>query len=776
MKLEQNTFQDVVLGAESEQKFEIASDNSVVFEILRDKMYSDKIGAVCREVSSNARDANRENGVGNNPITIRLIKPNEAWSIADLSIVFQDEGVGIDPDRMSDVFLRYGDSTKRATNEQTGGFGLGAKTPFAYSDTFTVITVCDYKGKRIKYTYTAMIDSTRVGKMILFDQDETEEPTGTKIVVPISEDDRGEFEKKVLTATLLWDVRPDYAGFEMDIPEVEYIYECENFKVVNNIEQITKDKYGYEQRNRFFRKNSTALIDGIPYALDTNQVDVYRNPFSQNDSYLMCYTFDNGSLTIAANREQLQYDNRTTEIIEARAIESMQHIEESFETLVNASPSYLSTCLLVNSLNGQIESDSAIVKLMGARQSTSRRQFTYNGIHVRRNLTFKHFKIYSVYDNSNTFDIVDSKRNEVGNLVIDNYLKEPIVFFDTRKDSRRDATLFEAANEKIGKRAYHAIERATPVWKVNERNNQDDVLNHERAVMYEMLEIANLFELKFNFYSDVEKVDRSVSANTVRYKKEPKVDVQVKRMTRNGLVADTIQVTRKTLEADLDIDKSIIVVTVDSIAENKIYLGSSVREKLKDLVAVGYLVYLCQSRNSKKYFEENPAILDWNTEYNKFAKEKQEEAQESLNAKAIYEEISSSSYRSPRRGFESGVVEHLKEYLPTKSRALYAKYGKNIHDRTSTNELLNRVGQYLMLKGIVPKNLKRKISAEKAMFSAKYPMLKYITNRDSWGGNYEYYLGVTGEKRHQVKDAKDYIESVNSCTNLKESRRKVKKN
>ena len=142
MKIGKQTFTDTVLGAEKEMTFSISDDNPIIFEILRDKMYSNKIGSICREVASNSRDANRESGKADTPITIEIIKPDQLMYIGEESICFQDNGIGITPDRMENIFVKYAASTKRDTNGQTGGFGLGAKTPFAYTDTSTVVTVC----------------------------------------------------------------------------------------------------------------------------------------------------------------------------------------------------------------------------------------------------------------------------------------------------------------------------------------------------------------------------------------------------------------------------------------------------------------------------------------------------------------------------------------------------------------------------------------------------------------------------------------------------------
>src|SRR5271163_3034575 len=115
-----------------EEHFFSIKDQGMIFDILRSKMYSNPILAICREITSNARDAHREVGKANVPIHIQLpsnLQPEYR---------IKDYGPGISPDRMLNIFIKYTASTKRDDNIQTGGFGLGAKTPFAYSDQFLV--------------------------------------------------------------------------------------------------------------------------------------------------------------------------------------------------------------------------------------------------------------------------------------------------------------------------------------------------------------------------------------------------------------------------------------------------------------------------------------------------------------------------------------------------------------------------------------------------------------------------------------------------------------
>lgn len=319
MKLVQKVTNEQIMGAEKEMSFEIATDNSVIFDILRDKMYSNAKAAIAREVASNSRDANRESGLGDTPIDIIIAEPNEFLGISDMSIVFKDKGTGISQERMSDIFLKYGASTKRDTNGQTGGFGLGAKTPFAYSDTFTVITVVAEEGVNIKYTYSAMIDSTRKGKMILFDSEETKEETGTSIVVPIDQYDRSDFEREVYRATSTWEVRPNYCNFE-NIAPARLQYEGRGKTFVQDLQ----DDYNLTQGAGF-----VLLIDGIPYPI--SDISVIDSDLPTKLSSTVFIPFENGQLTIAANRESVQYDEETIKKIKNKLKGLDKHFKEQIK-------------------------------------------------------------------------------------------------------------------------------------------------------------------------------------------------------------------------------------------------------------------------------------------------------------------------------------------------------------------------------------------------------------------------------------------------------------
>lgn len=119
-----------VIGGKATIDFGISS-SAEFFNILSSTLYKDQILAVVREVLCNSWDAHIEAGCTDKPVQITLT--NDMFTIKDF-------GTGIHHDDMGTIYGTYGNSTKKNDGNQTGGFGLGCKAPFAYTDHFEVIS------------------------------------------------------------------------------------------------------------------------------------------------------------------------------------------------------------------------------------------------------------------------------------------------------------------------------------------------------------------------------------------------------------------------------------------------------------------------------------------------------------------------------------------------------------------------------------------------------------------------------------------------------------
>ena len=136
-------------------KFKVSS-NGKMMNMLSDTLYSDKIKAVVRELSTNALDAHRDAGV-DKPFSLTLP------TMDSQEFCIRDYGTGLSKEDMEqNVYTIYGVSTREESNEFVGALGLGSKSPLAYVDSFTVSSY--YNG--MKYTY--ICSKNKRGVPVLF--------------------------------------------------------------------------------------------------------------------------------------------------------------------------------------------------------------------------------------------------------------------------------------------------------------------------------------------------------------------------------------------------------------------------------------------------------------------------------------------------------------------------------------------------------------------------------------------------------------------------------
>lgn len=147
-----------------------------LMSVLTD-LYSDPEAAVIREYSTNARDSHIAAGKGDVPIEVSL--PSE------LDPVFRvtDHGVGLSPNDIRDIFSKYGASTKRDNDEETGTLGLGCKSALTYSPSFTLVCV---KGG-VKTTAVVSRGTNGAGTIRIVDTSATTEDNGVQVQVPVTD-------------------------------------------------------------------------------------------------------------------------------------------------------------------------------------------------------------------------------------------------------------------------------------------------------------------------------------------------------------------------------------------------------------------------------------------------------------------------------------------------------------------------------------------------------------------------------------------------------------
>jgi Histidine kinase-, DNA gyrase B-, and HSP90-like ATPase len=166
-------------GDMASSKASIDPKNSdFIGSLLRDKIYTDKILAPIREFILNALDSHVESKSDKN-VEVRIVKDDSGkytWSCRDF-------GYGLSENDVREIFFMYGNSTKRNTNSQVGMLGLGAKSFYAYTDTYFVTSY--HEG--VKTSYCATLEASDQGQSVGVMYKVSEEPT-TETGIEISAD------------------------------------------------------------------------------------------------------------------------------------------------------------------------------------------------------------------------------------------------------------------------------------------------------------------------------------------------------------------------------------------------------------------------------------------------------------------------------------------------------------------------------------------------------------------------------------------------------------
>lgn len=318
-------------------------DMALVMDILRNRLYPNPIKALTREIVSNARDAHREAGKPELPVEVFL--PSKLQP----EFYIRDFGLGISPERMTNVFIKYGCSTKRDDDKQTGGFGIGAKSPFAYMDSFGIESITPNKqGILFKRVYVAHIDETNKGKLSLIKTVKTKEPQGTKIIVPCKPTDIVEFFRCIQVACQYWAVRPtilniEDTGFWQNDPGLAACPDEEFW--FSGIEPC----------------DNIALVDDIPYPLHAKNLvgqecdDTFQCPLTKQERISACRAFDRGlsfkfttgEVAVAANREELDYKDSNKNLIYKKIKKALKRLKAVLFETIAQQPSLLDACRLI---------------------------------------------------------------------------------------------------------------------------------------------------------------------------------------------------------------------------------------------------------------------------------------------------------------------------------------------------------------------------------------------------------------------------------------------
>lgn len=178
MKIGSTTENTLITNIEGDgkSKFKIAATGKA-FQILSSSLYSYKTKAVVREIGCNAYDAHIDAGTTATPFLVTLpCKEDPHFTVRDF-------GIGLAEDKFVEIYTTYFGSSKADSNDHTGGLGLGSKTPFIMSKSFTVHSY--YNGT--DYMWHSFVNDNGEPDVMMLHSKPTTEPNGLKVIVPIGQ-------------------------------------------------------------------------------------------------------------------------------------------------------------------------------------------------------------------------------------------------------------------------------------------------------------------------------------------------------------------------------------------------------------------------------------------------------------------------------------------------------------------------------------------------------------------------------------------------------------
>lgn len=331
MKLHENTRDVTVSGEKTTSDFKIAT-SSKAFKILSDGIYSDKILAIIRELSTNAYDSHIEADNTSTPFDVHLPWDIEPW------FSVRDYGTGMTKDKIETLYTTYFDSDRNKSNDFTGALGLGSKSPFAYTDSFTVESHLDGQ----KFIYNCFVNNNGQPQVALLFEGETDLHNGVEVKFPVSSRDFSEFYNKAPVVFYSFETKPTLTGKSVDLPPKKIVISGNGWEIVNR---------------GGFRTNAFAIQGNVAYYINSSSIP---ESMARNDIVNLIngmnidIHFPMGSLDVSASRESLGYDNTTSQNVYNRACEVIEELQAMVDSVANKSKNYWDAVLNVSKFDNNV--------------------------------------------------------------------------------------------------------------------------------------------------------------------------------------------------------------------------------------------------------------------------------------------------------------------------------------------------------------------------------------------------------------------------------------
>lgn len=290
--------------------------NKHSFKQLYSGLYSDKIHAIVRELSTNAFDSHISAGKPEVPFEVHIPSELEPF------FYVKDFGTGLSPEQIAGengIYITFFESDKSHSDDFTGCLGLGSKSPFAYTDNFMVES--RYNGKL--YSFACFHNEAGEPCIAQMGECDTNEPNGLKVEFAVKQADFYEFHGKAEEVLSWFKVKPIVVGKEFKFKEIEYLRKTERYG-------IRKMREGH----------SVVVMGNVAYDVQAN--DFAYNKLSDVERQVIEWGvdlfLDIGAVEFVPSREKLAMTDKTIKGIRQHLGDVIKSLQEELGVQVVNQP------------------------------------------------------------------------------------------------------------------------------------------------------------------------------------------------------------------------------------------------------------------------------------------------------------------------------------------------------------------------------------------------------------------------------------------------------
>lgn len=272
--------------------------NSLTFKTLIDGIYNNKLGAVIREISSNARDAHIKSE-NTNPFEI-ILDTNSSNLVTKMTI--KDYGNGLTKEEMIKYLCTLNSSSKRDSNDFIGFLGIGSKSPFSLVNNYNFTSYKD--NNKIVLNFFRADNETPHYDIVTEPSDVTVNSVECNIIFYNQTISLENVLSEIYKQLILFDIQPRIIVNNIEENKTE-IHEPENFfsKVIETehyFKLIRDENPYYEDLHRKYTScNLLISLGNVIYQYKVSNYYNVRN--TSTDTYI--FKFDPQELSFNEGRE-----------------------------------------------------------------------------------------------------------------------------------------------------------------------------------------------------------------------------------------------------------------------------------------------------------------------------------------------------------------------------------------------------------------------------------------------------------------------------------------